>query len=293
MGYTWFQVHHKLFTTPKFRSFSFEERYRFIMLLWLASDSNERGVILLDWDDVAATLEMGLDALHALLTRFAAKWAVELPDDGTIVIRNWNEYQYDKPSDAPENARDRQRKRRLRLKSEQEEPIETTLETDVTPMSRDVTPLSRDVTPKAEQSKAYKSKAEQLRTRSCEEGIANAPPPPLLQIEPDEIPPKPLEAVQYRELRGTWQRFQIVIACRRVREIQNVRHPLMLIQKILRDDGAMMEHPKPPPRPAALSPPPERVQTEADVEARKKLFDALRAKGLLSSADIGEEHGDD
>lgn len=42
-----------------------------------------------------------------------------------------------------------------------------------------------------------------------------------------------------------------------------------------------------------LSPPSERVQTEADIEARKRLFGDLRAKGYLSSGELEEGGGDD
>jgi len=112
-----------------------EDRYRLLMLLWLASESNERGTIDLDSEDIALTLEIEEAEYLVLERRFCKKGILERVEEG-LAVCNWAEYQYDKPSDSREATRERKRRQR-----EKEQDM---MSRDVTPH---VTPMSRDVTP--------------------------------------------------------------------------------------------------------------------------------------------------
>lgn len=98
----------------------------------LANDSRERGVILLDVEDIAATLDIDEAEYTAFVAKLERKGIVTTRADGGVVLTNWITRQYDKPSDAPEETARRQRDKR-----EREKPV--------TPESRASHALSRPI----------------------------------------------------------------------------------------------------------------------------------------------------
>lgn len=132
---TWFKFHSEFRNDPKIKRLPITERYAFIVLLCLASESETRGIITgLDDDDIAFELEMQVEDWKTLKAKFRVKGFLDFTQE-EILIRNWDKRQYDKPSDHPEAT-----KQRKRLQRQREKLVK---DLDVTPMSRDVTPMSR------------------------------------------------------------------------------------------------------------------------------------------------------
>lgn len=128
---TWFKFHSEFRNDPKIKRLPITERYAFIVLLCLASESETRGTITgLDDDDIAFELEMQSEDWQTLKAKFKAKGFIDFTKD-QVLIRNWDKRQYDKPSDHPEATKQRKRLQREKIKLSNTE--------DVTPMSRDVT----------------------------------------------------------------------------------------------------------------------------------------------------------
>ena len=188
MVITWFRVHHKFFTSPKLRSFTLADRYRVMCLFWLASESNVRGEIDLDIEDISATLEMKDDEYQTFEQRLERKGIV-MREGAILKLCNWAEYQYDKPSDSPESVAERKRKQRER----QSDAMSRGSHAEVTPCHAEVTPHNRTDT-------------EENRTEQRREERANAAHPreaPSLRVSPSDsasspnegdtpaIPPKP------------------------------------------------------------------------------------------------------
>lgn len=132
---TWFKLHSEFRNDPKIKRLPVAERYAFIILLCLASESETRGVIAgLDDDDIAFELEMQPEDWRTLKAKFKVKGFIDFSQD-EILIRNWDKRQYDKPSDHPEATKQRKRLQRERDKLAKAQ--------DVTPCHADVTPMSR------------------------------------------------------------------------------------------------------------------------------------------------------
>ena len=149
---TWFKLHSDFRNDPKIKRLPITERYAFIVLLCLASESETRGTITgLDDDDIAFELEMQSEDWQTLKAKFKAKGFIDFTKD-QVLIRNWNKRQYDKPSDHPEATKQRKRLQREKIKFSNTE--------DVTPMSRDVTPMSRT---RVDQSRSEESRSEEIR----------------------------------------------------------------------------------------------------------------------------------
>lgn len=105
----WFRLHSEFATDPKLKTFTKAQRYDLICLLCLANDAKERGVILLDAEDIAATLEMDEADYAAFITKLERKGILSVRGDGAVVFNNWLARQYDKPSDTPEETAKRKR----------------------------------------------------------------------------------------------------------------------------------------------------------------------------------------
>jgi hypothetical protein len=147
---TWFKFHSEFRNDPKIKRLPITERYAFIVLLCLASESETRGIITgLDDDDIAFELEMQVEDWKTLKAKFRVKGFLDFTQE-EILIRNWDKRQYDKPSDHPEATKQRKRLQRQREKLSKTQ--------DVTPMSRDVTPMSRA---RVDQSRSDQSRSDQ------------------------------------------------------------------------------------------------------------------------------------
>jgi hypothetical protein len=107
----------------------------------LASESEERGTIFdLDDEDLAFELEMNLEDWKTLKAKFRVKGLIEF-DLSTLTICNWENHQYDKPSDRAEATKRRKQEQRARdaAKKAIEDALPTPNVTPVTPLSQDVT----------------------------------------------------------------------------------------------------------------------------------------------------------
>ena len=147
---TWFKFHSEFRNDPKIKRLPITERYAFIVLLCLASESETRGIITgLDDDDIAFELEMQVEDWKTLKAKFRVKGFLDFTQE-EILIRNWDKRQYDKPSDHPEATKQRKRLQRQREKLVKEQ--------EVTEVSRDVTPMSRG---REEESRSDQSRSDQ------------------------------------------------------------------------------------------------------------------------------------
>lgn len=127
MTITWFKLHHEIITDIKLRRFTPSEKWAWIVLLTLSSQSSERGIIKADDEDIADFCEFNTtqDWLY-YRDKLIAKGMVELSPEG-LKILNWEKRQYKYPSDNPESTKERKRKQRAKSKENV---------TNVTSMSR-------------------------------------------------------------------------------------------------------------------------------------------------------------
>lgn len=159
MKYPWFKLQSGIRNDPKIKRMPIHQRYAYIVLMCLASESEERGTIIdLDDEDLAFELEMSTEDWKTLKAKFRVKGLIEF-DLSSLTICNWENTQYDKPSDRAEATR--QRKREQRARDAAKKAIEANLPSeDVTP----VTPLSHDVTQNVTQIRIDKKRSDQKRS---------------------------------------------------------------------------------------------------------------------------------
>jgi hypothetical protein len=131
MSMTWLKLHHEVISDVKLRKFNPQEKWAWIVLLVLASDSSDRGVVKNDDEDIADACGFGTiqDWLY-YRDKLIVKGFVELTERGLAVV-NWEKRQYVKPSDKPDATKERKRKQRAKSSESAES------------MSRDVTRKSR------------------------------------------------------------------------------------------------------------------------------------------------------
>lgn len=131
MSMEWLKLHHDIIHDIKLRRFSPQEKWAWVVLLVLASEGSDRGVITADDEDIADVCEFNStqDWLY-FRDKLISKGLAE-PSIGGLKIVNWEKRQYAKPSDKPEASKERKRRQRAKAKEIAEQ------------LSRDVTPLSR------------------------------------------------------------------------------------------------------------------------------------------------------
>lgn len=130
MSHDWFKLQNDFINDPKMkRYFTKSERLDWVNLLCLSSKSRERGVIIMPDDEIAYALDLEDEEWMAFRGKLIERRmiAIREPDEAILIV-NWAERQYDKPSDAP--AVTAERKRRSRAAQTQE----------IAPVSRPVTP---------------------------------------------------------------------------------------------------------------------------------------------------------
>lgn len=117
--YRWLKLHHDIIADIKLRRFSPAEKWAWVVILCLASQSTKRGIVTADPEDVAEACEFNnfQDWLY-FRDKLVAKGMVELTSDGLLVC-NFAERQYDNPSDAPDETRERKARQRAREKAAQ------------------------------------------------------------------------------------------------------------------------------------------------------------------------------
>lgn len=213
MSVSWFRLHHDFRRDPKLRSFSKAERSDLIDLLLIASESNERGTILLDDEDVAAELELNIDDYNKFVEKLIRKKILHPEEDGALMFINWDIRQVDtskapKPSDAPEETARRQRERRARLREQKE--LESRLPvTQVTPDCH--APSRVTVTPREEKTREDIDKNKEEENSPAAASVAQSAGGPVaeagiehaLDEQRRKIPPTLEEVRQwFQEWRG-------------------------------------------------------------------------------------------
>ena len=143
----WFRLYSEFVNDPKLKTFSKSQRYDLVCLLCMANESDDRGVIHQDAEDMAATLEITEEEYAAFVAKLERKKVLFIRDDGGLVFTNWLKRQYDKPSDYPEATAARQQKRRTEApENEPSEPAKPRGNAPQSVTGDSVTPSSRAVT---------------------------------------------------------------------------------------------------------------------------------------------------
>jgi len=138
MTMAWFKFPSSLRNDPKFKRLPIHQRYAYIVLMCLASESSDRGTISdLDDEDLAFELEMALEDWQTLKAKFRVKGFLDF-SNGEITLTNWEKTQHKKPSDLPEATKIRKQEQRARDKALKEQNV-----TPVTPLSRDLVTQTR------------------------------------------------------------------------------------------------------------------------------------------------------
>jgi hypothetical protein len=131
----WFRLYPEIRRDPKVRRLNPEQRWLWISVLCIASDSPDRGQLLISKDlpyelqDIADEAAMDLETVTEGM-KTLEKYGLVEQENGIYFIPKWEERQYDNPSDSPQAARERKRKSREKKKDSQ-------------PSHEYVTPVSR------------------------------------------------------------------------------------------------------------------------------------------------------
>ena len=90
MKFSWFKLHSGIRNDSKLKRMPVQQRYAFIVLLCLASESDYQGTLLnLNDDDIAFEVEMSLDEWLELKSKLLTKGLIALNPNGYISISNW------------------------------------------------------------------------------------------------------------------------------------------------------------------------------------------------------------
>lgn len=113
----WFRLYSEIRQDRKLRRCSSDERWCWIVILCIASESPERGSLYLtqgvpcDFEDISDEAALPSETVEAAIHKFSAMNMMH-QEDGVWVVTNFLERQYDKPSDLPENTKKRKQKSR-------------------------------------------------------------------------------------------------------------------------------------------------------------------------------------
>jgi len=123
----WFRLYPEIRRDPKIRRLSPDERWLWIVILCIASDSPERGKLLISEDlpyevmDISDEAAMSVDTVENGLKRLQKLNLIEQDESGVFYIPKWEDRQYDNPSDTPSATRERKRKSREKQKAVKKE----------------------------------------------------------------------------------------------------------------------------------------------------------------------------
>jgi len=110
----WFRVYSEIKDDPKMLELDDHQRWLWLCLLAMASESTERGCIS-GWRKrgLAATLRTDEDRLTETIGLLVDLDMIEYDEENHIInVTNWMQRQYDKPSDTPTATRERKRQSR-------------------------------------------------------------------------------------------------------------------------------------------------------------------------------------
>lgn len=113
-GMRWFRVYSEIKDDPKILELDDHQRWLWICLLAMASESSERGTLTgVRPRGLAAALRTDETRLADCIQALSDLEMIDYdPDAKTLEICHWNDRQYDRPSDTPSATRDRKRKSR-------------------------------------------------------------------------------------------------------------------------------------------------------------------------------------
>jgi len=110
----WFRLYNEFRSDPKLLGFTKQQRYDIVCLLCLASESEERGSIFLDADDLSGALGLSSQEYLAFESRLHKKDIALRREDGALVFCHWERRQ-----PVSDSAAARMRAYRKRHRSEQ------------------------------------------------------------------------------------------------------------------------------------------------------------------------------
>ena len=161
MSITWFRLYHDMPNDRKLRKFSPQQKWAWVVLLCLASDSKERGFVDTgDEEDLAdyCGFESTQD-FQFFLDKLRQKGMIE-PFPGRLKITHWEDRQYEKPSDKPEAIKARVAKHRAKKKAQKEGVTVTPCNALQTLSNADETPKKHPVTDRTDTDTDTKKKEE-------------------------------------------------------------------------------------------------------------------------------------
>lgn len=121
----WFRLYAEIKDDPKMLELDDAQFRTWINLLAMASEADERGVIPAHRPrGLAAALHATVENMETAFALFAEIGMIERREDGSLLLTNFMERQYDNPSDRPEKVAER----KARLKERQQNAPETTAE---------------------------------------------------------------------------------------------------------------------------------------------------------------------
>lgn len=115
----WLKLHTEIRTDPKMQALSDLEFRTWINILCLSAESKVRGVICIEEGlaypivGLARTLFITVNELTSCLNKFQELRMIDVNPDGIITVTHFDDRQYDKPSDKPEEVAKRVRKHRM------------------------------------------------------------------------------------------------------------------------------------------------------------------------------------
>ena len=264
MAYPWFRAYSEMLHDPKIRRMTPAQRWVWVGLLCLASDSAERGTLELapgiayEYEDLALAVDAEQEDVERCLET-ATQMSMVRVDGSKLIIVNWDKRQYDNPSDAPERARARQRKHRESRRDDEpchEQPTEcvtSDVTSDVTSMSRDVTSMSRDVTTQI-----------RLDTDTDSDTEAAAAPASAPQADPavtavierwESVIAREASPADCSTLRGWLEEYGAERVNYAVGQCHIYGAPkLAYVWRVLADGGVPRASPDPPPKPKPSGP---------------------------------------
>jgi hypothetical protein len=296
----WFRLHTEFAHDPKLNSFTKSQRYDLVVLLCLAADSAIPGTILLDDEDIAATLQQDETEFAAFVAKLEKKAIMARDEKGNLLFLHWKERQYEKPSDTPEETSRRKREQRERERQEREALQNG--HANVTPMSRPVTLPEQS---RAEQSRyiTEQSRAEQNREATPGTELDALPAClPFVASDDSALPAKPsapplsvretvadlLTEAELTDLLKTWKPPEVQAGCEILRKRIKAGKPrprdvpAYLHTSILPEVRNAERHERPPPKAK-----PQKSTSEEDTERQKAnaallahTAAAMRAKGV-------------
>jgi hypothetical protein len=186
----WFRLYHDLPNDRKLKRFSTEQKWAWVVLLCVASESSQRGLIH-DEDEEDLADHCGFESkqdFQYFLDKLRQKGMIEHIEGG-IKITHWDERQYSKPSDLPEATKQRKRKQREKERVIQNQNV--TSDTSVTLAGHSVMSRHTD-TDSDTDSDTEKDSLSPKGSLSCNpeerEGSHSLKEPELIVAEPDYAP---------------------------------------------------------------------------------------------------------